>query len=232
MKILILTTLLITTITVTTNSQSADKSNLFSPGEYIFNPTGAIAEEFGEGNVTGIEYAENGTVKTINGKLDKGITAVKPVEKCYEFFELHKDLFGLINPSVELVFYTDSTDYYTFKFRQFHDGIQVGSHRIIVSFSLDKKYSIIGVSGKFVTEVKSLSSSPAISEEEAIQIATNEYIAQKHKAEPKLGKTELKYLKESDGSYYLAWKIAIGYWLYHIDAMTGNIKKSRSGGSY
>jgi len=223
-KILILTALLINTIAVTANSQTA--------GEYIHNPTGAIEEEFGEGIVSGIEYAENGTVYMIYGKLDKGITAVEPLDKCYEFFELHKDLFGLDNPREELVFYSDSTDIYTLMFRQFHNGIQIGWHRIIVYFSLKEKYSMIGVKGKFVTQVKNLSSTPAISEEEAIQIAANDYIAHKYKAEPKSGKTELRYLKESDGSYYLAWIIAIGNGGYHINAMTGNIKYNSSARSH
>jgi Zn-dependent metalloprotease len=229
-KRLIIITLLIIAIEVTANSQTADQPNIISPNGYIFNPTGAIAEEFGEGNVTGIRYAENGTVKTINGKLDKGLAAIEPLAKCYEFFELHKHLYGLDNPREELVFYSIGMDSLSFKFRQFYNGIQIGFHRIIVSF--DKDHSIIGVSGSFVNQIKSLNSTPAISEEEAIQIATNDYMAQKHKAEPKSGKTELKYLKDDDGSYYLAWEIYIGYRGYRIDAMTGNIKKSYSSGRF
>lgn len=227
MKILILTALLITTLAVTANSQTERMQNRINSDGYIHYPTGAIEEEFGEGNVTGIKYAENGTVVAINGRLDKGITAAEPLDKCYQFFELHKHLFGLDNPREELVLISVSGQFGIHKFRQFYNGIQVGFHRIMVYFSFDGKHSITGAGGKFVTEVKSLSSTPAISEEEAIQIATNDYIAQKHKGEPKLIKAELIYLKDSNGDYYLAWNIAIRRSEYYIDAMTGNIKISR-----
>jgi Zn-dependent metalloprotease len=218
MKKLTMIAFLLAIIIVSANSQT--------PGKYIHNPKGAIAEEFGEGNVTGIKYAENGLVESIAGSLDKGITAVDPLEKCYEFFELHKHLFGLDNSRDELVFLGKSGSFPIYKFRQYYNGVQIGTHRIMVSFSLDDKYSINGAWGEFVTKVKSLSSSPAISEEEAIRIATNEYIAQKYEVEPKSGKAKLRYLKVKDGSYYLAWIISISYRGYHIDAMTGEVRKS------
>ena len=218
MKKLTLIACLLTIITVSANSQA--------PGQYIHNPKGAIAEEFGEGNVSGIEYAENGTVKTINGELDKGITAVDPLDKCYEFFDIHKHLFGLDNPRDELVFLNKASGFPIYAFRQYYNGIQIGSHRAMVSFSSDEKYSITGVWGDFVTEVKSLSSSPAISEKEAIEIATNEYVAQKHEVEAEFRKAELRYLVVEDGSYYLGWIIYISFRGYHVDAMTGEVKKS------
>jgi Zn-dependent metalloprotease len=94
--------------------------------------------------------------------------------------------------------------------------------------TFDKDYSLCTVRGRFVAEVKKLSSSPAISEEEAIQIAMKEYIAQKHEAEAKSIEANLFYPKNKDGSYYLAWKISIRHWGYFIDAMTGNIIKTFS----
>jgi Zn-dependent metalloprotease len=218
---------LIIAIAVTANSQVPI---LHKPNEsegVIFNPTGEIEEEFGTGNVTGIKYAENGTVRFIGGKLDMGITATDRLDKCYEFFELHKDLFGLDNPKEELVLLDVSRDSLIYKFRQYHDGIPISSPRVRVTYSLRNTYSISGAGGHFYPEIKNLSSTPAISEEEAIRIARDDYLAQKHGAEAKLGKTrQLIYLNDVDDSYYLAWRIVIGAWWYHIDAMSGSIKRS------
>ncbi len=148
-------------------------------GEYIHNPTGAIEEEFGEGNVTGVIDAENGSVKTLNGKLDKEITAVDLVDRCYEFFKLHKDLFGLDNPREELKVISVNWQFLGYKFRQFYDGIQVSHHRIKLAFTIHDKTTLTSFSGEIATDVKKSSSSPAISEDETIQIAIDAYVAQK-----------------------------------------------------
>ncbi|MCP4581566.1 MAG: hypothetical protein GY839_08085 [candidate division Zixibacteria bacterium] len=215
MKILILTALIITTIALTAISQTA--------GEYIHNPTGAIAEEFGEGNVAGIRYAENGTVKTINGKLDKGITAVEPLDKCYEFFELHKDLFGLVNPREELKLITALEDPDIYKFRQCYHEIEIARSRIDVSFNRDG--SISGVSGKFFPEVRGLSTSPSISNEIAKQKAFGAYENTKSHAKPNLHSIELIFVKDKENDRLaLIWEVSINHYRFWLDALSGEEK--------
>ena len=166
MKIQILTAFLIATIAVTANSQVPILNKHTHSEGYIHNPTGAIAEEFGEGNLESIELAENGVPLILWGDLNKGITATDPIEKCYQFFEIHKDLLGLIKPRDELVFFRDSG--MIKRFYQAHNGVPTDGSYFV---HFDESGNIEGITGKIYPEARQINANPKINEGGAISIA-------------------------------------------------------------
>ncbi len=234
MRLITLTTLLLSILISAAVSQTEGKSDVVYPRTdkvdskgYIHNPTGEIAEEFGIGNIRSMKYAENGTIESINGDLNKGITATDPVEKCYQLFELHKDAFGLVNPREELIqcpyFPSDSDKLTHLAFYLAHNKVKISN--ILIDIYFDNAGKISGMKGKFYPEVRDLSATPAIDKEKASQIAEYDYKATKEAVNPKVDYIELLFLKEND-KLYLAWWTCIKGWCYSIDAITGEIKLS------
>ncbi|MCD6161294.1 MAG: PepSY domain-containing protein [candidate division Zixibacteria bacterium] len=224
------------------NSQELPDTSKTNSYEFKIKEPSKVIEEFGLGKIEKINLNDNGTPSWIWGDLNKGITETDPIEKCYQFFELHKELFGMINPREELVVYrTQGGDRVsTVKFYQAHGGVRVRFGQYFVHFNKDEK--ITGINGSFDPEARSIDAIPSISVEQAREIAinsmekptTNLYTPERVKPElyiARFGGNDDVF----NGKFRLVWKWPFvgvppdnSSWYYYIDAKTGEFVKRES----
>lgn len=115
---------------------------------------------------------DNGIPTRIKGHLSDGITATDPVDKAYQFFEIHKDIFQLEDPRSELVLGGVSDDklgYNHVKLGQVVNGVPVG----VVGYRVHIKPNgiIYKVKGQIDPEARNVDTNPGISVEAAKEIA-------------------------------------------------------------
>jgi Zn-dependent metalloprotease len=238
-----ITLLIAAVLWVTASYAQVDKSNNTarqqdSPPENQadFRPRDPIkiVEDFGVGRLESIKLDDNGIPRAIRGDLEKGITATDPLEKCYQFFEIHKDIFGLNDPREELVLYVNNP--HTKKFYQAHNGVKVQFAGYFMHFNMKGKLNELD--GEIDLEAKKVATTPAISREAAQKIAFDEFKTNPEipanklvpdTVAPRAVETELM-LSRIDGQFRLVWDIAVGYDMpwggvmrYVIDAQTGAI---------
>ncbi len=182
-----------------------------------------VVKEFGEGKLKNIDLDANGIPTNLFGDLSIGITATEPLEKSYQFFEIHKDLFRLINARSELKCYriiSDDGFVSTIKFRQVHNGIGVEHGQYFVHFCRDG--SIGGANGYLNPEARHVNTTPSILKEQAQQIAEADYKGLKMMG-VKMPDPEL-LIHGRGGKLYLCWKVFPGLeYNYYIDAHTGEL---------
>jgi hypothetical protein len=183
--------------------------------------------EFGEGNIESLKLADNGLPNSIWGDLNKGITASDNLEKCYQFFELHKVLLGLIDPRQEINFRVKVRN--TFRFDQYYKGIKTeGSHAI--HFDFKGGGNIVGYTGSPNPEAREVDFSYKISAAQAMNIAIN-HCQSLHPNDQfsSTNEPELQ-IKRFGKEYKLIWKTVVDRGHYHVpfyfcyvDAHSGEI---------
>lgn len=227
MKNLILTLLVVSAAFGAVFSQNPDSGKAPSPRTdrmtkdgVITNPSGTIQEEFGIGNVKSVKYADNGNVEMVAGDLNAGITATDRPDRCYQLFELHKDIFGLINPREELILRRENP--ILIEFTQIYDGIKLNISQIFVY--INEGGYISGIKGRFYPELRTLSAKPVIGKDQALKTAIKEYKKMYNGQEPISEVIELLFLRDND-SFYLSWRISLSGWRFCIDAIDGRIRR-------
>ena len=213
-------------------------------GEGVFQPKSPheTVEEFGVGKLESVRLNEDGTVYSIYGDINRGITATDPVEQCYQLLELHKDLFGLVNPREEMQSYR--ADERVVKLQQYHLGLKVQHGGYNVHFRDGK---LTGLNGHVYPQARQVhSATPTITKEQAFQIAKADILlngAERLENTPfgftgepledvvikeedvVLGSAELLLTDTESGGFVLAWELWTHYFQYFIDASTGRIIK-------
>jgi len=181
--------------------------------------------EFGEGNLESIKLADNGVPYSIWGNLNKGITASDKLEKCYQFFELHKALLALDKPREELIFKRETQ--YTKVFTQYYKGIKTdGEHA--VHFDFKGGDDIVGYTGSPNPEARQVDVNYEISKEQAQTLAVD-YCEQLHDDfEISATKEPELLIKKFEKDYKLTWKVSVNlaqtpFYYCYIDAHTGEV---------
>jgi len=185
----------------------------------------ATVLEFGEGNLESIKLDDNGAPWSIWGNLNKGITASDPLERCYQFFELHKELLALDNPREDMVVKVQREE--TIRFYQYFKGIKThNSHSI--HFNPKDGNDIVGYSASPDPEVRSVDTNYEISKEQAQQIA----VAHCQTLHPDLIMTSTQepelQINRFESGCRLIWKVIVfrgmePYYSYSIDAHNGEV---------
>jgi hypothetical protein len=187
-----------------------------------------LEKEFGIGRLKFVDLTKGGKPIQLYGDLNLGIASEEPIEKCFQFFEIHKVLYGLINPRAELLHYETETWkglVSTLKFYQIHNGIKVEHAQIFVHF--DRNGELDGTDGLINLDIRSVDTNPAISKELAQEIATVNYTGLKFVGF-KVPEPELIIHSRGD-NHYLCWIVTPGIELkYYIDAHSGKILDSAS----
>jgi Zn-dependent metalloprotease len=170
------------------------------------------------------ELDENGIPTRIEEDLSKGITAVDPIEKGYQFFEINKDLFKINNPRKELIVEKASTSYIRFSWAP--NGVKVGCPGYKIFFNKDGKPNLI--KGEIYIEARNIDTHPKINAEQAKQISLNDSKAYHTTIENVKGVELL--IGKFDDVLRLAWAVnvckldsVIFNSDYYIDAQTGEI---------
>jgi Zn-dependent metalloprotease len=221
-------------------------TSLQEPGTGSMADAHRIVMEFGRKNLDKVNMNNKGIPTSITGDLSAGITATEPVEKAYQYFELHKDLYQINDPRKELKLkwvhdYTGSTGGAHVAFNQVYNGIGVGVGDMRVH--LNKEGKIWDVTFKYDPEARKVDTTPSISEEQAKQIAVSNPDYEYNN--PYFGEPELLIAHFEDG-YHLVWRFYLGEitdpyhdyggkfptkndFYYLIDAKTGQILKLEPG---
>jgi Zn-dependent metalloprotease len=192
-----------------------------------------IEGEFGKGNLEFINLAANGIPSNLFGDINAGITAIDPKEKCYQFFEIHRGLFGLVDPRVELQDYRIiSYEGYvsTIKFQQVHNGVKIDFGQYFLHFNRDG--TLNGANGHLFPEAREINTTPAISVERALERAGADYadytglkfdFSGLEEFDVKVPEPEL-IIHARKGKFFLCWRVNPGIeFKYFIDAHTGEI---------
>ena len=203
-------------------------SSLQNKSSYVIKMPDEIVKEFGQGKLTNIDLAANGIPSNLFGDLNIGITASDPTEKCYQLFEIHKDLFGLINPREELLqYWTGKQDgaINTIKFRQMYNGIKIENGQYFVHFNRDG--TLNGVNGHLFPEARRVNTTPTISIEQARQIAATNANTKGVKA-GNVTHSELVIFGHGD-TFHLCWALNITNFAvffsekFYVDAHSGEV---------
>ena len=183
--------------------------------------------EFGEGKLESLKLTDNGIPRSIWGDLDKEITSGDKLDKCYQFFELHKELLEIQNPREEIKFRVHVNN--TFRFDQYYKGIKTeGTHSI--HFDLKGGDNIVGYTASPDPEAYSVDVNYTISPAQAQSTAVD--TCKVLHPDEKISSSSLPELliKKKDNSDKLVWKVVVNrgeYDLafYHcfVDASTGDI---------
>jgi Zn-dependent metalloprotease len=151
------------------------------------------------------------------------------VEDSYRFLETYKDSYGLINPRQELklkgIIGPDKiSPITTLIFYQTVNGVKVASE---IRLHFEPNGLLNGTAGQIDTNARKVNTNPAISEEQAKQIAFTDTL--NINAKPEAVEMELLIARFPDG-LRLVWSFGvingggdIGSWGYLIDAQTGKI---------
>jgi hypothetical protein len=175
----------------------------------------------------GLRYTldKYGIPTSITGDLNKGLTGTDVVEKSYQFFELNKDIFQVVDSRKEFIVRgVINEGPSTVKFYWAVNGVKVQYGGYFLHFN--KNGALYTVEGQIDPEARKINTNPAISEEQAKRIALDD---PKHKdAKPEISSIEL-LTGRIDGELRLFWSIGIingggvGSWNYKVDAQTGKI---------
>jgi len=189
-----------------------------------------VVKEFGIGKLEYIDLAENGVPSNLFGDLNTGIIAADPVEKSYQFFEIHKSLFGLVNPRVELKYsgaVTGDGFISTTIFYQTHNGIKIENGQYAVHFNRDG--ALNGANGNLFPKARHVNTTPTISVGRAQEIAEIDYTGLKidfsglEEFGAKTPEPEL-IIHARKGEFFLCWRVCPGVETnYFIDAHSGKI---------
>jgi Zn-dependent metalloprotease len=164
----------------------------------------------------------------LSGNLSAGLTASDPVEKAFQFFDLHKTQFHIEDARKEFKLRSSTkgpiSDDYHVKLDQIVNGVKVRSGMYALHFQSDG--SLYLVDGQIDPEAKKVDTNPAISEEMAKQIAISENNSDTL-AKDYTKSNGLLIINTKNG-YHLIWDIECGLMIYRIDAQTGTIIESGS----
>jgi Zn-dependent metalloprotease len=207
--------------------QSADNpqnsSQQYSSKSELAEKKDMVEQEFGAH--LWLRFSENGTPYDIGGDLNRGITATEPKEKVYQLFELHKDVFGILNPREELVDFKAKTFWKNGNVQsaviyQYYDGIKIyGGH---YGIGFDQQGNIRNCGGDLYPEARQVNTVPSISEEQVQEIALNNPHT-KRSPSGRIYSTDL-LIYVIKGQPHLTWKVCIEYYAcYFIDAHTGEM---------
>jgi len=181
----------------------------------------------------GLGVNRDGIVTGIRARaINRGLTALDPTERAYQFLELHRDLFGLENPRQELV--VERASARAVRFRQMANGIPVILGRSLLSVAptgytlhmwpdsnLLKEFE-----GAVFPEARNVNTTPAVSREQAIAIAQSDTA---HGGQPTEVSVADLYIAKFDDGCRLVWRLGIsgggygGAGIYMIDAHSGAI---------
>ncbi len=233
MKIILILIMLFSVISIAAqeaNDNTENKDyNMQEPGTLSEHFSSQIAREFGTDKIS-IKFSENGSAKEIYGDLNKSITATNQLEKCFQLFELHRNLFGIANPRQELKLYKTTRDWSNgtasdIALIQVYNDIKVIGGGYTIHFYKDG--SIIGAHGSLYPSASQVSTSPLIDEGQAGIIAINDPRAKNSTAEDIMSAEIV--IKEYQKVCRLAWKINIlnpedmlGADFY-VDSQTGEV---------
>ena len=210
------------------NAEPSSSNQQYVP--YKIKDMHATVMEFGEGNLESIRLDDSSAPRSIWGDLNKGITASDRIERCYQFFELHKELLALDNPREDIVIQVEHEG--AIRFFQYFKGIKTNNQHTI-HFSPKDENDIIGYTASPDPEVRSVDTNYEISKEQAQQIAVAH--CQTLHPDLKISSTqepELLIDRFEDGCK-LIWKLVAGFsaypsYYYSIDAHNGEILRYRS----
>ncbi len=187
----------------------------------------------------------NGVPTVLDGDLSPGLSKSDPVEAAYEFFEINKELFGMVQPHAELQVKGTSKDRYggTVAFKQIYRGVDVYQGVMYAHFTPSGHLKF--VNGEFYPDID-LSTTPSIDSSAAVGIAkrdlnyTDENEKRERRFEASLGSNRapvnaslvVAYFQDC---YHLIWVIDIsgmaslgGAWVYWVEAHTGAILSKAS----
>ena len=219
-------------------SYAADKDTNNGITEHKKNRGEEIVEEFGLGNLKGVRIDSTGAVTDLHGDLSKGITATDPVDKCYQFLEIHKKLFKIKDPRHEFKLkrneVVDKMGITSVVLDQVVNSVKVrvGYYNFSIN-NHDNKLEY--VFGEYHPEARAVDTTPKISKEQAIQIG----IANTKPLGPNapdsarqvhVGEVEL-LITRFNGKFHLVWHLGVGYspiwggesWYFFIDAKTSEL---------
>jgi hypothetical protein len=181
----------------------------------------------------GLGVNRDGIVTGIRARaINRGLTAIDPTERAYQFLELHRDLFGLENPRQELVVERSTTR--TVVFQQMANGIPVILGRSLIrlapvgySFHIRPDSNLIEeFGGEIYPEARNVNPNPAVSREQAIAIAQSDTA---HGGQATEVSGARLYIAKFNEGCRLVWRLGLsggghgGAGLYFIDAQTGDI---------
>jgi Zn-dependent metalloprotease len=152
------------------------------------------------------------------------------VEDSYRFLDLHKDIWNLENPRQELrlqgIIGPDKIDTITTTvvFDQVVNGVKVRYGECCIHYKSDGLMYLADV--RIDPEARTINTSPAISQEQAIDIARQDTLVKD--PNPKVFEPKL-LIGRFNGKMLLFWQFGFGYdWSYAVDAHTGKILGTES----
>lgn len=211
--------------------EEGEKQSDQENAKFKMPPPPEVIKQFGAGNIEDIHIDEAGAPRHLYGDLNKGITAATPLEKAYQLFELHKDVFGIKDPRQELIYRDERHRYGPGKvsvitFNQRANGIDVFASEYHVHFN--REGEINGVNGDIFPDAYLVDTTPTISKEEAVAVAFNQPSISYYNQFPSFVESidpdsvSSLYIIEHEGEYHLAWCVNISYAArYYIDAHDG-----------
>jgi hypothetical protein len=179
-----------------------------------------------------------GVITGIRGRgINRGLTAADPVERAYQFFERHQDLFQIQNPRQELV--VGGRDQGHIHFEQIVNGVKVYLRGYQVHFSGDSSGThIYAIDGVYNPEARSVNTTPTIDSLEAGRIAQADPA---HGANTYVCCYKLWISSTYDGAHsfasggtHLVWQFSVGGGIYNgaeymVDAHSGEILNVQQG---
>jgi Zn-dependent metalloprotease len=190
----------------------------------INNRIKLIEQEF-YGKIS-LKLNDNGTPSELAGNINKGITAPDPEGKTYQLFELHKDVFGILNPREELINYKvagtwDDGNIQGVEVSQQYNGIKVIGAGYNVFFNEDG--SLMFCCGQLYPEAEKVNTTPSITKEQAKEKALN-YPDAKDAPFKSISQNPNLVIVIFQGIAHLAWKTCIDHYAcYYIEAHSGDV---------
>jgi len=173
---------------------------------------------------------KNGIPTMLEGDLFFGKKGADKAEEGYRFFEKHKQLFQMENPRSELKLQGVAKDEIeqTVIFDQVVNGVKVRYGEFALHFNLNAV--LLTLNGQIDPEARTVDTNPAISEQQAVEIAFVKTDSIKIDW-PENAKSTVKdatlLIARFDERLKLVWAISVikGYqgWGFWIDAKTGEI---------
>ncbi|MCD6161291.1 MAG: hypothetical protein J7K40_02635 [candidate division Zixibacteria bacterium] len=195
-----------------------------------------FSEEYSKKNNLITSSDQNSYQSKKIAKYNQGITATDSLEKCYQYLELYKEKYGILNPKEEFKVrrILNTENRLTIGFYQVHNDVRVIGYRYSISFNSD--CLIKSASGRYNPKARFVDTNPSINEDEIKHIAINDPHAKGTRLEHVI-ETELAIDCEEDCQ--LVWIVTIDNMKdssvksfeeiisgdFYFDANTGNYLK-------
>ena len=188
----------------------------------------------------------NGVILGLSGdRMNIGLNATDPVERSFQFLELHADLFGFINPREEFTVKNyHPGPHYTYDysgavfFQQMVEGVKVVNAGYQIHYDPDStSFKFTWLVGRIIPEARRINTTPTVSQMQAESMAMSDPEHAPYLEQVTIGLTEL-VIESVDNVWRLAWKINVqngrfaGSANYWIDANTAEVLKMERGSIY